>query len=73
MSFTALLAAYVLNLGRRLKQALWFWLVITVIATVYLGWHYFIDDIAGFVIGAAALVLARLLTGFDPRRSAEEA
>ena len=72
MSFTALLAAYVLDLGRRLKQALWFWLVITVIATVYLGWHYFIDDIAGFVIGAAALVLARLLTGFDPRRSAEE-
>ncbi len=73
MSFTALLAAYVLDLGRRLKQALWAWLAITTLATVYLGWHYFIDDIAGIAIGAAALVLARLLTGFDPRREAGEA
>lgn len=67
MSFTALLAAYVLDLGRRLKRALWAWLVITIIATVYLGWHYFIDDLAGLVMGAAALMLAKWLTGFDPR------
>ena len=69
MSFTALLAAYMLDLGRRLKQALWAWLVITIVATVYLGWHYFIDDLAGLVMGLAALVLARWLTGFDPRTS----
>lgn len=69
MSFTALLAAYLLDLGRRVKQALWAWLVITFIATIYLGWHYVLDDIAGLILGAAALVLARLLTGFDPRPS----
>ena len=69
MSFTALLAAYLLDLGRRLKQALWAWLVITIVATVYLGWHYFIDDLAGLVMGLAALVLAKWLTGFDPRNS----
>jgi membrane-associated phospholipid phosphatase len=70
MSFTALLTAHMLNLARWVKQALWAWLILTFIATVYLGWHYFIDDLAGLVIGAAALVLARVATGFDPRGEA---
>jgi membrane-associated phospholipid phosphatase len=69
MSFTALLAAYMLQLGRRVKQLLWVWLGLTFVGTVYLGWHYVVDDIAGLVIGAAALLLARALTGFDPRAS----
>ncbi|MEK6277634.1 MAG: phosphatase PAP2 family protein [Actinomycetota bacterium] len=69
MSFTALLAAYMLNLGRRVKQALWAWLALSFLATIYLGWHYVLDDVAGMLIGAAALVLARMLTGFDPART----
>jgi membrane-associated phospholipid phosphatase len=71
MSFTALLAAYMLDLGRRVKQTLWFWLAATFIATVYLGWHYAVDDLAGLVIGAGALLLARLVTGFDPRTDSQ--
>jgi membrane-associated phospholipid phosphatase len=73
MSFTALLAAYLFDLGRRLKQALWAWMAVTTIATVYLGWHYFIDDIAALLVAVAALALARVITGFDPRseRTAE--
>jgi membrane-associated phospholipid phosphatase len=74
MSFTALLAAYILNLARGLKIALWVWLVLTFIATVYLGWHYIVDDFAGLLIGALALVVAGLLTGFNPlaeRRAGE--
>ena len=67
MSFTALLAAYLLKLGKRVKQALWAWLIITFVATIYLGWHYVLDDIAGLAIGALALVLAQVVTGFDPR------
>lgn len=67
MSFTALLAAYLLNLGARVKRALWAWLAITFVATIYLGWHYVLDNVAGLLIGAAALVLARAVTGFDPR------
>ncbi|MDP9400403.1 MAG: phosphatase PAP2 family protein [Actinomycetota bacterium] len=67
MSFTALAAAHLLNLGRRLKVALWVWLVVTVVATVYLGWHYVVDDVAGVLIGAASLALAKVLTGFDVR------
>jgi hypothetical protein len=68
MSFTALRVAQLQRLDRRLRIALWVWLVVTVIATVYLGWHYVVDDLAGIAIGALALVIARLLTGFDPRR-----
>ncbi len=65
MSFTALAAAHLLNLARRLKVALWTWLIVTTVATVYLGWHYLVDDIAGVLIGALSLALARLLTGYD--------
>lgn len=67
MSFTAVLGAHLLGLGRRLKVALWLWLAITLASTVYLGWHYVIDDVAGLVIGATALIVARAITGFDPR------
>ena len=74
MSFTALLAVYILNLSRGLKIALWIWLALTFVATVYLGWHYIVDDFAGLLIGALALVIAGLITGFNPlkdRRPAE--
>jgi membrane-associated phospholipid phosphatase len=67
ISFTALLAAYLFDAGKRLKQGLWIWLGITAVATVYLGWHYFIDDIAGLFVAIAALALARVITGYDPR------
>jgi membrane-associated phospholipid phosphatase len=70
MSFTALLMAHLIDVDRRLKRALWVWMIVTVIATIYLGWHYVVDDIAGIAIGAASLLLARWLTGFDPRTAA---
>ena len=31
----------------------------TIVATVYLGWHFFVDDIAGLAIGYAAVWLGR--------------
>jgi membrane-associated phospholipid phosphatase len=67
MSFTAAVAAHLLGLGRRLKIALWAWFAVTTIGTVYLGWHYFIDDIAGVVLGAVSLALAAGLSGIDLR------
>jgi hypothetical protein len=67
MSLTAALAAHLLGLGRRLTTGLWIWFVLTTLATVYLGWHYVLDDLAGLVIAVAALALARALTGIDPR------
>jgi PAP2 superfamily len=67
MSFTAALAAHALGAGRRLKVALWVWFGVTMIGTVYLGWHYVADNVAGMVMGASALALAGLLTGIDVR------
>ena len=67
MSFTAAGAAHLLGLPRRLRIGLWIWFGTTLVATVYLGWHYVIDDIAGLFMGAAALALAWLATGIDLR------
>jgi hypothetical protein len=69
MSFTAAVAAHLLGLGRRVKIALWVWFGITMCGTIYLGWHYVIDNIAGIVLGVMALALAGVLTGIDPRAS----
>ena len=65
MSLTALLAAYLLGLGTRWKIGLWIWFALTSAATIYLGWHYVLDDVGGVVVGVLALVLARALTGLD--------
>jgi hypothetical protein len=65
--FTAAIAAHMLGLGRRLRIGLWILFGLTTIATVYLGWHFVLDDLAGIVIGVTALAIARGLTGFKPR------
>jgi len=71
MSFTAVMAAHLLGLGRRLRIALWIWFVVTVLGTIYLGWHYVLDDVGGVVLGALALALARACTGIDLRAARE--
>jgi len=65
--FTAAVAAHMLGLDRRLRIGLWVLFALTTIATVYLGWHYVVDVLAGMVIAVAALALARALTGFEPQ------
>jgi membrane-associated phospholipid phosphatase len=76
MSFTAAVCAHLLGLGRRWKLGLWIWFAVTATDTVYLGWHYLLDDLAGVALGTCALGLAALLSGVDlsavrrPRRTA---
>src|SRR3954447_8774273 len=65
--FTAAIAAHMTGLGRRVRIPLWVLFALTTTATIYLGWHYVADDLAGMVIALAALGLARALTGFEPR------
>jgi membrane-associated phospholipid phosphatase len=67
MSFTAAVAAHLLGLRRPLKIGLWIWFAVTTVATIYLGWHYVLDDLAGVILGAIALALAAALTGIDLR------
>jgi hypothetical protein len=65
--FTVAIAAHVAGLRRAVRMALWALFALTTIATVYLGWHYVADDLAGVAIALIALSLARALTGFEPR------
>jgi hypothetical protein len=57
-----LIVEYV-GLARWLRVASWVFLVLTVFATVYLGWHFFIDAIAGAALGAFTVWLAAMATG----------
>jgi hypothetical protein len=61
--FSAAIIAQLLGLHRYLTRALWAFLVITLISTVYFGWHYVADDIAGLLIGAVAVGLSAAVTG----------
>ncbi|MBA3300429.1 MAG: phosphatase PAP2 family protein [Thermoleophilaceae bacterium] len=65
MLFTVAVAAHLLGLARNVRIALWALVAVSAISTIYLGWHYVIDDVAGVVIALGALAIARVLTGFD--------
>jgi hypothetical protein len=65
--FTAALATHLLGLSRFVKMGVWILFALTVIATIYFGWHYVLDDLGGLVIAVASLALARVLTGVNPR------
>lgn len=49
----------------------WTFLALTIVATIYLGWHFFVDVIGGIGVGAAAFVLAARATGNPLRRRDE--
>jgi hypothetical protein len=51
------------GMARWIKVTSWSFLVLTVLATIYLGWHFSIDAIGGFLLGAAAVWIAALGTG----------
>jgi CDP-diacylglycerol--glycerol-3-phosphate 3-phosphatidyltransferase len=61
--FTAALIAQLLHLHRLLRVALWTFLGLTFVATLYFGWHYVVDDIAGLGIGLIAVSFAGIATG----------
>ncbi len=60
---TTCLMAHLLGFRRAVKAALWVFLAVTVVATVYLGWHYFTDAVGGAVIGAGGVLIAAWGTG----------
>jgi hypothetical protein len=69
--FTAALATHLLGLARAVKIAVWVLFALTVAATVYFGWHYVLDDLAGMAIAVTALALARAIVGIDLRAARE--
>jgi membrane-associated phospholipid phosphatase len=46
---------------RRASYALAVFLAGTIVATVYLGWHFVVDDIAGLLIAVVGVALGRLM------------
>jgi CDP-diacylglycerol--glycerol-3-phosphate 3-phosphatidyltransferase len=61
--FTAALIAQLLRVNRLLRYGLWTFLALTMVATLYFGWHYVVDDLAGLLIGAIAVPIAGVATG----------
>ncbi len=51
-----------------IRAAAWIFFGVTIIATLYFGWHYLLDDVAGMVIGWASVTLAGWVTGHRRKR-----
>jgi len=60
---TACLIAELLGMHRLVRIGLWLFLFLTVLSTVYLGWHYFVDAIGGVALGVAGVWIAAIGTG----------
>ena len=46
-----------------IRWSMWVFFVLTVLATIYFGWHYIADDVGGVVIAVVAVWLGGLATG----------
>jgi hypothetical protein len=65
--FVAALIAHLVGAPRVLRIGLWTFLGLTAVATIYFGWHYIVDDIAGAGIALFAVWAGARLTGADWR------
>lgn len=70
---TIVLVAHVLRAPWAVRVVLWALAALTVVATVYFGWHYLLDDVAGVVIALLAVGIAAVLTGVRRLRVGEAA
>lgn len=70
VSVTFAAALFMMRTRQRplLQTAMWIFFGATVVATLYFGWHYILDDIAGMVIGWAAVSLGAWVTGNRRKR-----
>jgi len=60
---TACLFFQIVGLNKWLMRALWVYFTGTVLATVYFGWHYVLDDIGGAVIAVMSIAIGAAVTG----------
>ncbi len=64
--FTAVLMSHLARLPVFVRVALWVFLLLTITATAYFGWHYLIDDVAGLLLGAVSVIIAERVTRRAP-------
>ena len=60
---TICLVAELVQLPRWIRTSAWVFLGLTILSTVYLGWHFAADVIGGLVMGSFAVWLAGMATG----------
>jgi hypothetical protein len=76
MMMTICLIAELVHVRRSWRTLAWVFFSLTVLATVYLGWHFFVDTLGGMALGAAGVWLGAMATGnldgFRPRLATAE-
>ncbi|MDN5744603.1 MAG: phosphatase PAP2 family protein, partial [Nocardioidaceae bacterium] len=60
---TICLIVELVRMPRWVRVGSWVFLGLTMLATVYLGWHFVIDVLGGVVLGAFAVWIAGIATG----------
>jgi hypothetical protein len=60
---TALFFAIRAGMAPAIRAAGWAYLLLTTVATIYFGWHYLLDDVAGLVIAWIAVTVGAWATG----------
>lgn len=65
--FAAAFIAHLVRAPRGLRIVLWGYLGLTALSTVYFGWHYVSDDVAGLAIGVVGVYAAAYLVGQEAR------
>lgn len=73
VTFAAALFMMRTNQKRLIKTITWVFFGVTILATLYFGWHYILDDIAGMGIGWASVTVAGWATGHGRRRKLQPA
>jgi len=63
ITVTVCVIAHLLRLNIWCRVALWVFLFLTVVSTIYLGWHYLVDAFGGIVLGVAGAWIAAVATG----------
>jgi hypothetical protein len=66
--FTLALFLHYAGIARAIRYTAWIYLGFTVLATLYLGWHYVADDVGGLVIGWLAVSIGAFVTGNTRRQ-----
>ena len=61
--FTAALVAHRMGLAAVVRWSMWVFFALTAVSTVYFGWHYLLDDVAGVGLGWFSVWLAGHATG----------
>ncbi|MGI8994337.1 MAG: phosphatase PAP2 family protein [Nocardioidaceae bacterium] len=61
--FTAALICHYVIPSRWVRWAMWVYFVLTTLSTIYFGWHYLLDDVAGVAIGWIAVWIGAKTTG----------